>query len=340
MAACELTHLARRPIDLERARAQHRAYEQALARAGCRVDSLPALDDLPDSVFVEDVAIVLDEIAIVTRPGAESRRPETAHIAPVLAQYRRVIVHPGARHAGRRRRAADRPAHLRRQSGRSNESGIEQLRAVAWPYGYTVTGVPVSGCLHLKSAITEVAPGVVLVNPAWVDAAAFGHVSVIDVDSGGTVRRQRPAGRRPADLPGVVPAHEAAARARGHRRRARRRVGAAEGRRRRHLLQPRLYRPNSTLPGFGRRKGRPTQADDEIGNELAEFGGRDTARQFDTVGYRSPRRGPTPTRPACSHRPSQGRAGGRPRSSSHAVRGTASRPGHALLRGTGSWSVC
>jgi dimethylargininase len=182
IGACELTHVERQPIDLERARAQHRAYEAALTRAGCRVDSLPALDDQPDSVFVEDVAIVLDEIAIVTRPGAESRRPETAHIAPVLANYRRVtfIQPPGTLDGG------DVLCIGRRifvgRSGRSNESGIEQLRAVAWPYGYTVTAVPVSGCLHLKSAITEVAPMVVLVNPAWVDGAAFGQVSVIEID--------------------------------------------------------------------------------------------------------------------------------------------------------------
>jgi dimethylargininase len=81
IAACELTHLERVAIDLARARTQHRAYEAALARLGCRVESLPALDELPDSVFVEDVAVVLDEIAIVTRPGAESRRPETDEIA-------------------------------------------------------------------------------------------------------------------------------------------------------------------------------------------------------------------------------------------------------------------
>lgn len=182
IAACELTHLDRQAIELERARAQHRAYEEALARAGCRVESLPALDDLPDSVFVEDVAVVLDEIAIVTRPGAESRRPETARIAPVLSNYRRVtfIQAPGTLDGG------DVLTLGRRifvgQSGRSNESGIEQLRAVAWPYGYTVTGVPVRGCLHLKSAVTEAAPGVVLVNPAWVDATAFGDMRLIEID--------------------------------------------------------------------------------------------------------------------------------------------------------------
>ena len=183
IAACELTHLERQPIDLVLARAQHRAYEQALARAGCRVESLPALDSLPDSVFVEDTAIVLDEVAIVTRPGAESRRPETDHIAPVLAHYRRVsfIQAPGTLDGGDVLRLGRRI--FIGLSGRSDESGIEQLRAVAWPYGHTVTSVPVSGCLHLKSAATEVAAGVVLVNPAWVDAAAFGDVlRVVDVD--------------------------------------------------------------------------------------------------------------------------------------------------------------
>jgi dimethylargininase len=184
IAACELTHLERRPIDIARAQAQHRAYEQALTRAGCRVESLPALDDLPDSVFVEDVAVVLDETAIVTRPGARSRRPEADHVAPILAKYRRVsfIQEPGTLDGGDVL-LLGRRLYVGR-SGRSDDSGIEQLRAVAWPYGYTVTAVPVTGCLHLKSAITEVAPGVVLVNPAWVDTAVFGNVSVIEIDPG------------------------------------------------------------------------------------------------------------------------------------------------------------
>ena len=184
IAACELTHLNRNAIDVDLARAQHRAYEDALAQLGCRVDSLPALDDLPDSVFVEDVAVVLDEIAVITRPGAESRRPEAALIAPALANYRRVtfIQSPGTLDGGDVLRIGRRI--FVGQSGRSSESGIEQLRTVAWPYGYTVTVVPVRGCLHLKSAITEVAPGAVLVNPEWVDGSAFGHVTTIEVDPG------------------------------------------------------------------------------------------------------------------------------------------------------------
>jgi dimethylargininase len=176
IGACELTYLTRDAIDVDRARAQHRAYEDALARSGCRVQPLPALDDLPDSVFIEDAAIVLDEIAVVTRPGAESR--------PALAEYRRVtFIHPpGTLDGGDVLRLGRRI--FVGQSGRSNESGIEQLRAVVWPYGYTVTSVPVRGCLHLKSAVTEVAPGVVLVNPDWVDEAAFGRVNAIHVDAG------------------------------------------------------------------------------------------------------------------------------------------------------------
>ena len=73
-AACELTHLPRTPIDVARARAQHEAYEQALALLGCRIERLTATDAMPDSVFIEDTAVVVDEVAIVTRPGAASRR--------------------------------------------------------------------------------------------------------------------------------------------------------------------------------------------------------------------------------------------------------------------------
>src|SRR5262245_61393700 len=97
LADCELTHLPRVRIDVDVARAQHRAYEQALAGAGCAIDQLPAAPDLPDSVFVEDIAVVFDEVAIVTRPGAESRRPEAPAVAAALAGYRslRTIEPPG-----------------------------------------------------------------------------------------------------------------------------------------------------------------------------------------------------------------------------------------------------
>src|SRR5882757_10782214 len=87
-AECELTFLERQPIDLAKAIAQHRAYEACLSALGVQVISLPADPSFPDAVFVEDPAIVLDEVAVITRPGAASRRGETASIAEALSSYR------------------------------------------------------------------------------------------------------------------------------------------------------------------------------------------------------------------------------------------------------------
>jgi dimethylargininase len=179
---CELTHLQREAIDVPQAGRQHEAYERCLAQLGCRVVSLPAEPDLPDSVFVEDAAIVVDELAVVTRPGAESRRAETASIVRVLERFRPVaaIQAPGTLDGG------DVLCLGRRVvvglSGRSNRDGIEQLRALLSPHGYTVEALPVSGCLHLKSAVTVVGREAVLLNPKWVDRAAFEGYERLEVD--------------------------------------------------------------------------------------------------------------------------------------------------------------
>ncbi len=209
LASCELTHLARAPIDLNLACAQHAAYEAALERAGCRVVCLPPLDDCPDAVFVEDVAVVLDEIAIVTRPGAESRRGEVESVARALGGYRSVrrIEPPGTLDGGDVLRLGRRI--YVGLSGRSNQSGIEQLGAMLAPHGYEVTAVPVTGCLHLKSAVTEVALGVILVNPEWVNAATFVDVEVIEVDpaepyaANGLFIASPPAAPAPAEPPAL-----------------------------------------------------------------------------------------------------------------------------------------
>jgi dimethylargininase len=178
---CELTHLQREPIDVDRARAQHRAYEQCLADLGCRVISLPAEPDLPDSVFVEDTALVLDELAVVMRPGAASRRPETASIAKTLAPYRRLshLEEPGTIDGGDVLRIGK--AIFVGLSYRSNAAGVEQLRQIVGPFGYRVEGVCVAGCLHLKSAVTQVASDTLLINRAYVDAAVFPKMQLIDV---------------------------------------------------------------------------------------------------------------------------------------------------------------
>ncbi len=181
---CELTHLARAPIDVARAAAQHEVYERTLAALGCAVVSLPEEPELPDAVFVEDTAVVVDEVAVISRPGAASRRPETASVAAVLARYRPVvtIATPGTLDGGDVLRLGRRL--FVGVSGRTNRAGIDQLRAALAPYGYTVEAVPVHGCLHLKSAVTQVAPDAVLVNPAWVDAGAFFGFTAIRVDPG------------------------------------------------------------------------------------------------------------------------------------------------------------
>ena len=181
IGACELTHLRRVAIDVERARAEHRAYEAALAEAGCRVERLAAGPDMPDSVFVEDAAVVVDEVAILTRPGAESRRKEIPAVADALGRYRqiRAIEAPGTVDGGDVL-VAGRRVFVGR-SRRTNDAGIDQLRRALAPHGYEVEPVAVEGCLHLKSAVTAVGDGCVLVNAAWVPLEPFRSFDRIDV---------------------------------------------------------------------------------------------------------------------------------------------------------------
>ena len=181
MDRCELTHLARTTIDIALAEAQHLAYERCIESLGCKVESLPAEPDLPDSVFVEDAAIVLDELAVITRPGAESRRAETASLAKALEPYRPLafIEAPGVLDGGDVLRIGKRLwVGL---SGRTNAAGVQQLAAALAPHRYTVEGVPVRGCLHLKSAVTQIARDAALLNPARVDANAFPGLRALEV---------------------------------------------------------------------------------------------------------------------------------------------------------------
>ena len=179
---CELSYQQRVSIDLEKARQQHARYLETLAALGCRVETLPPLPENPDAVFVEDTAVVVDEVAVITRPGAESRRAETESTAARLAQYRRLafLEEPATLDGGDVLRIG-----LRIYVGlseRSNRAGVEQLASLLRPFGYTVEGVKLTGCLHLKTAATLVAPRHLLINPAWVDKAVFGDVEFTEVD--------------------------------------------------------------------------------------------------------------------------------------------------------------
>lgn len=182
IARCELTHLDRRPIDAGTARDQHAAYEERLRDAGCEVVRLSSDDRMPDSVFIEDIAVVFDEIAVMTRPGAQSRRIETPAVAEALGPHRllRYIEPPGTMDGG------DVLVVGRRvfvgESGRTNASAVAQLEGLLAPYGYSVGAVRVTGCLHLKSAVTPVSDDTLLINRSWVAPDAFGSYALVDVD--------------------------------------------------------------------------------------------------------------------------------------------------------------
>ena len=182
LGGCELSFVPRVAIDVARACAQHRDYQQVLESLGCRLLTLPAIVDLPDAVFVEDVAIVLDEVAILTRPGALSRRAEVASVAAVLRRYRAVsaIEAPATLDGGDVLRLG-RTLYVG-ESARSNAAGIAQLRGLLADHGYAVQGVPTRGCLHLKSAVTQLADDTLLMQPEWVDPGRFPGFRIIEVD--------------------------------------------------------------------------------------------------------------------------------------------------------------
>jgi dimethylargininase len=180
IARCELTHREREAIDVDLARAQHAAYEACLRDAGCRVERLAAGPDMPDSVFIEDTAIVFDEVAIITRPGAASRRAETAGVADALQKYRPLhrMEAPGTADGGDVL-VVGRHVFVGRSS-RTNDAGIDRMRRVLTPYGYEVTAIDVQGYLHLKSAATAVGDNLLLINPAWLPSLPWGPFASFD----------------------------------------------------------------------------------------------------------------------------------------------------------------
>ena len=179
---CEITHIDRTPIDLDVARAQHHEYVNALKRLGCNVIELPSEADLPDSVFVEDTAFILPEAAVITRPGADSRKPETESIVRTLKPLIKLIyVREPTTVDGGDVLILGKKIYVG-LSTRSNQEAIDQLNKVLVEYGYVVTGVQLHDCLHLKSAITRVDDTTLLINKRWVDTYHFENFDWIEVD--------------------------------------------------------------------------------------------------------------------------------------------------------------
>jgi dimethylargininase len=181
LSSCELTWLEREPIDVARATAEHHAYESCLSRLGARVISLPALDEYPDAVFVEDPAIVLEEVAVITTMGCESRRGERATLAAALERFRDLVhMRDPAKLEGGDVMRVGRTLFVG-LSARTDRGGLEQLAGELRPYGYQVIAVELRDCLHLKSACCCIGDGSILVNSKWVDTARFPRYKLIEV---------------------------------------------------------------------------------------------------------------------------------------------------------------
>jgi dimethylargininase len=179
---CEITHIERTPIDLDAARSQHHEYVLALKALGCEVIELPAESDLPDSVFVEDTAFILPELAVITRPGADSRKPETESIIRALPPFIKYVrLQAPATLDGGDVLVLGKQIYIG-LSTRSNQEAIDQLNGLLGKYGYSVSGVQMHDCLHLKSAVTRIDDGTLLINPVWVDTHHFEEFKWLEVD--------------------------------------------------------------------------------------------------------------------------------------------------------------
>jgi dimethylargininase len=174
LADAELTYLDRVPVDVARAREQHAGYVALLQRLGHEVVEVAPRDDLPDATFVEDAVVVVDDLAVLTRPGASSRQPEVDSV-------RDTVVALGLRTA-----RVEAPATIDGGDvlqlgstvfvglgGRTTPDAVEQLREHLAPLGRRVVAVPVLGCLHLKTGATALPDGTVLTVPGWVDVEPF-----------------------------------------------------------------------------------------------------------------------------------------------------------------------
>ena len=178
---CELTFIERQPIDIERAVRQHKNYQQLLKSLGLSVVELPADDNCPDCCFLEDTALVLDELGIATRPGSDARRAEGAGVLPTIAKHRNIVnvEAPATLEAGDVLRiGGDLFIGI---TSRTNPEGIEFVRKQVSPHGYKVHGIAVPGALHLKSVCTAVNERTILADASRIDIEPFAGYELIEV---------------------------------------------------------------------------------------------------------------------------------------------------------------
>jgi dimethylargininase len=198
LVRCELTHIERQPIDPVRALAQHRAYRDALLGAGIRVIEVAADPALPDGVFVEDTAVVLDEVAVITVPVPASRRGEYHAVASALRPFRRLVQLTASAHLdGGDVLRVGRTLYVG-QGRRTGEAGLQALAEVVVPLGYAVIPVRLGGCLHLKSACCALDDRTLLLNRAWLEVRPLAGFRLAEVPA------EEPWGANVLALPGTV----------------------------------------------------------------------------------------------------------------------------------------
>jgi dimethylargininase len=198
LAQCELTHLARKPIDIVCTLSQHRAYQDALRAAGIQVVELPSDPALPDGVFVEDTAVVLDELAIIASPSPISRRGESPTVEAALRPFRRIVRLPAEAYLEGGDVVRVGRALYVGLSARTGEAGLRALEEKVRPHGYTVVPVRIGGCLHLKSACCALDGDTLLVNREWLDVGAISRLRLVDVPI------EEPWGANVLSLPGAT----------------------------------------------------------------------------------------------------------------------------------------
>ncbi|WP_323119708.1 dimethylarginine dimethylaminohydrolase family protein [Burkholderia alba] len=168
--------------DYDRTLTQFHAYCEALRAHGVEPVELPALDAFPDAHFVEDVAVVTPEFAVITRPGAPARRGEIDSIAAPLAAHRPLLPMRDGRLDGGDVMRVGRRFYIGLTS-RTDAAGIAAFGALVAPHGYTVEAIPVGAGLHLKSVVNALGDDVLLATRALAGHRAFDGFRVIEIDA-------------------------------------------------------------------------------------------------------------------------------------------------------------
>lgn len=180
---CQLTYMSRSGIDYETAAGQHMQYVSVLQKLGLDVITLPSEPSMPDAVFVEDTALLLDEVGVLTRP-CSLRERETLSIKAIIERYRHVVeMRRGTNLEGGDVIRNGRCLYVG-QSTRSNRAGLEELSSIVSPYGYRLVPVEVRHCLHLSTAVSYLGDDTFLLNPDWVDKSLFAPYRVLETPSG------------------------------------------------------------------------------------------------------------------------------------------------------------